>query len=198
MSLQLYVMRHGETEWSLSGQHTGRTDLPLTVRGEQEAKQLGSRVRDIEFSSIFVSPLQRARQTCELAGFGDRSQVESDLIEWDNGEYEGLTTAQIHESRPGWDIFRDGCPTGEMPYQVTERTERFIRSLHNLQGNVAIFTHGHFARSLVTRWIGIPLEFGTHFILGTAALSVLCYQHNPPHLPVIELWNSPGHLQGSI
>ena len=194
MALRLFIMRHGETKWSLSGQHTGLTDLPLTEQGEEEARQLGKRIRDVEFSSVFASPLMRASRTCQLAGLGEMAQHSPDLVEWDNGDYEGITTAQILSSRPGWDIFRDGCPAGEMPDQVSERADRFIRSTQSLQGNVALFTHGHFARALAARWIGMPVEYGTHFTLGTAAVSIVSHQHNPPHLPIIELWNWRGQL----
>ncbi len=194
MALRIFVMRHGETAWSLSGQHTGLTDLPLTARGEAEARALGERLGGLQFSKVLSSPLQRAKHTCELANLGQLAQVEADLVEWNNGDYEGVTTPQILETRPGWDQFRDGCPRGEMPNQISERADRIIRSLHGMQGNVAIFTHGHFARALAARWIRLPVEHATHFVLSTAAIGILSHQHNPPHLPVIELWNWRGHL----
>ena len=187
-------MRHGETAWSRSGQHTGLTDLPLTSQGEAEARDLGIRIREIDFASVLVSPLQRARQTCELANLGYQARETSDLVEWDNGDYEGMTTDEIVKTRPGWDLFRDGCSGGEMPYQVSERADRLIRSMRTSQGNVALFTHGHFARALAARWIGLPVEHATHFVLGTAAIGILSHQHNRPHLPVIELWNWRGQL----
>lgn len=194
MTQRLFIMRHGETDWSRSGQHTGRTDLPLTQRGEEEARQLGTRIRDVTFSQVFTSPLQRAQKTCEIAGLAGSARSDPNLIEWDNGQYEGLTTAQILEAHPGWDLYRDGCPGGELPAEVCQRASQFIQATRDMPGNIALFTHGHFARALATQWIGIPVKHGSNFVLGTAALSILAYQHNPPFLPIIELWNSQSKL----
>ncbi|MCA9218450.1 MAG: histidine phosphatase family protein [Planctomycetales bacterium] len=183
-------MRHGETAWSLSGQHTGRADIPLTAHGETEARQLGERIRSIQFDHVLTSPLQRARQTCELAGCGAHSQVEVDLIEWDNGEYEGQTHADVYKQRPDWNLFRDGCPNGEMPGEISDRADRLIERLKSLDGNVALFSHSHLGRVLVARWIGAPVQTGQHFILDTGSLSVLSYQRDHNDVPAIALWNS--------
>lgn len=190
MTLRLFVMRHGETQWSLSGQHTGRVDIPLTARGQEEARGIGERIRGIEFSSVFVSPLERARHTCELAGCGEQAQVEADLIEWANGDYEGRTRAEVCAQRPGWNLFRDGCPNGEMPEQISARADRLINRLKSVDGNVGLFTHSHFARVFAARWIGLPVEEAQHFLLNTGSLSVLCYESEHTDLPVIALWNS--------
>ena len=189
MTLRLYLMRHGETEWSKSGQHTGRADIPLTASGEDEARKLGARIRSIVFDHVLASPLQRARQTCELAGCGEHAETEPDLIEWDNGEYEGHTHADVFKQRPGWNLFRDGCPGGEMPDQISVRADRLIERLIALDGNVALFAHSHFGRALGARWIGSPVQTGEHLILNTASLSVLCYQHENSDVPAIESWN---------
>ncbi|QDV26459.1 histidine phosphatase family protein [Aureliella helgolandensis] len=190
MALRLYLMRHGETEWSLSGQHTGRVDIPLTVHGEHEARQLGQRLRAINFEQVWVSPLQRARQTCELAGCGEHAQSEADLTEWDNGDYEGHTHADVSREHPDWNLFRDGCPNGESPDQISARADRLIERLKQLDGNIALFSHSHFGRVLGVRWIGLPVQTGQHFILHTASLSVLCFQHERVDEPAIEAWNS--------
>lgn len=190
MSLRLFVMRHGETAWSRSGQHTGRADIPLTELGEQEARQLGIRIRDIQFAHVLTSPLQRARHTCTLAGQATNATAELDLIEWDNGDYEGQTPQQILALNPGWNLFRDGCPGGETPSEVVERVDRLIRSLRSMDGEVALFTHGHLGRVLAARWLGLPVENAEHFLFGTAGLSILEYQRDEVELPVIALWNS--------
>ncbi len=190
MSLRLYVIRHGTTEWSLSGQHTGRSDIELSEKGKAEAKGIAARTHNIEFSEVLVSPLQRARDTCELAGFSRLARTEADLIEWDNGDYEGLTAKEIRGSRPGWNLFRDGCPNGESPDEISVRVDRLIDSLTKMQGNVALFTHGHFGRSLAARWIGQPVEFGQYLLLDTASVSVLCYHRDNQEQPAILLWNS--------
>ena len=190
MSLRLYFIRHGETDWSLSGQHTSRTDIPLTARGEERARQLGKRLRDIQFTHVLTSPRQRARRTCELSGVGPAGVVEPDLAEWDYGEYEGQTSAAILLGRPTWNLFRDGCPGGESPAQISDRADRLIVRLRALEGKIALFSHGHFGRVLAARWIGLPVSEGRNFLLSTASLSILGY--DPSHLdtPVIELWNS--------
>jgi probable phosphoglycerate mutase len=193
MSQRLYLIRHGETEWSLSGRHTGRTDLPLTEQGEQNARQLGERLRAVRFTRVFTSPRQRARRTCELAGFGSVAAIELDLAEWDYGDYEGRRSADILQARPEWNIFRDGCPNGETPAQVSDRADRLIAHLRTLDGNVALFTHGHFGRVLGVRWIGMQVIEAQHFLLSTASLSVLGYEHDRADQPVIVLWNAASH-----
>lgn len=190
MSLRLYVIRHGATEWSRSGQHTGRSDIELTDVGRAEAKGIAARIQKIEFSEVFVSPLRRAKDTCDLAGLERQARIEDDLIEWDNGDYEGRTAKEIRESRAGWNVFRDGCPNGESPEQITMRADRLIDSLKKMQGNVALFTHGHFGRSFAARWIGQKVEFAQYLLLDTASVSVLCHHRDNPEQPAILLWNS--------
>lgn len=189
--LRLYLIRHGETEWSLSGQHTGRTDLPLTTHGEDEARQLAPRLRHIQFARVLTSPRQRARRTCELAGLGAAAETESDLAEWDYGDYEGKLTADVHKQRPGWNVFRDGCPGGEMPSAVSDRADRLIAHLCTLDGNVALFSHGEFACVLAARWIGLPVVKGQHFTVDAASLGILSYNPSHPEVRVIALWNAP-------
>ncbi len=190
MPLQLYLFRHGETEWSRSGRYTGRTDLPLTPRGESAAREVGVRIRNISFSHVLVSPLQRAQQTCKLAGLGQASVIDSDLTEWDNGDCEGRMPADILKSHPGWDLFRDGPPHGEMPAQISARADHLIARLRAMDGNVALFSHGHFLRVLAARWIGLSVRQAQHFLLNTASLSVLSYEHDCAGEPSIALWNS--------
>ncbi len=190
MMVRLFFMRHGETEWSLSGQHSGRADIPLTQQGEAEAQRLGVRIRAIKFDHVWTSPLQRAIQTCTLAGLSASAEIHDDLIEWDNGDYEGRTGKHISVERPDWNIFQDGCPNGEMPSQVAARADRMIHRLNGLRGNVAIFSHGHFGRVLGARWIGLSVEHASHFLLNTASVSVLCYAHDRVDQPAIALWNS--------
>jgi probable phosphoglycerate mutase len=190
MPLRLYLIRHGETEWSLSGQHTGRTDIPLIPRGEDAARKLGQRLREISFTRVLSSPLLRARRTCELAGLFPMAEIEPDLSEWDYGDYEGQTTAEIHRARPDWNLFQDGCPRGESPVQVSERADRVIARLRALEGDVAIFSHGHIGRVLGARWIGLPVEQAQHFLLGTASLSILGYEHPLAEESSIVLWNA--------
>jgi len=190
MTLRLFFMRHGETEWSLSGQYSGRADIPLTEHGADGARQLGQRIRSIPFDHVLTSPLKRARHTCELAGLSQQAKIETDLVEWDNGDYEGRTPAEILASRPGWNLFRDGCPNGEMPAQISARADRLINRLTDLDGNVALFSHSHLGRVLAARWIGLSVEHAQHFLLNTASLSVLCYEHDRTDEPAIALWNS--------
>jgi broad specificity phosphatase PhoE len=190
MLSHLYLMRHGETAWSLSGQHTSRTDIPLTEKGEQDARKLAERLRTVKFSHVFTSPLQRARRTCVLAGLGEVAEIEPDLVEWDYGDYEGQRPADIREARPGWNVFRDGCPGGESPAQVSERADRLIARLRTLEGNIAIFSHGHFGRVLAARWIGLQIRQAQHLLLSTASVSVLGYEHNLAEVPAIILWNA--------
>jgi broad specificity phosphatase PhoE len=188
--LSLYLFRHGQTEWSLSGQHTGRTDIPLTGQGEDEARALRPWVAPIKFTHVLTSPRQRARRTCELVGLGQVAQIEPNLAEWDYGDYEGKLSSDIRGTRPDWNIFRDGCPHGEMPAQVSDRADQLIAHLSTMSGNVALFSHGHFLPSLAARWIGLPIVEGQHLQLSTASLSILSF--NPSHrdIRVVALWNS--------
>jgi broad specificity phosphatase PhoE len=190
MPVKLYVVRHGETEWSLSGQHTGSTDIPLTAGGEEEAKRLAPWLSGISFSCALCSPRQRAQMTCELAGLGALAEIEPDLAEWDYGDYEGLRTPEILKERPGWNIFADGCPNGELPDQVSARADRLIRRLETLDGNVALFSHGHFSRVLTARWIGMPAIGGQRLMLDTGTLSILQDDPRHPENRVIALWNA--------
>ena len=189
-----YLGRHGETAWSLSGQHTGRTDLPLTERGERNARALGERLRGLVFARVFTSPLQRAVRTCELAGFGAMAEIDPDLVEWDYGQYEGRRTAEILAQRPGWQLFRDGCPGGESPDEVGARADRVMARARALKGNVLIFSSGHFLRVLAARWLGLDAAGGRYLLLSTASLSALGYEHNPAE-PVIRLWNETRHIE---
>ena len=198
MTLRLYIVRHGETEWSLSGQHTGRTDLALTARGEDEARALQPWLKHIQFARVLTSPLQRARRTCELAGFGAVAEVEPDLAEWAYGDYEGQLSRDIRKVRPGWSVFRDGCPNGEMPDQVAARAERLIGRLCAVDGSVALFSHGQFSRVVAAQWIGLRVIELQHFALGTASLSILSFDPAHPEVRVIELWNAaPAVLAGA-
>jgi broad specificity phosphatase PhoE len=189
----VYLARHGETAWSLSGQHTGLTDLPLTERGERNAHRLGERLRGMTFLKVFTSPLQRAARTCNLAGFGDAAEVDRDLVEWNYGRYEGRRTVEIHAERPEWQLFRDGCPGGETPEQVGGRADRVVSRLRAFQGGVLLFSSGHFLRVLTARWLGLAPAAGRYFLLGTASLSALGYEHGLPE-PVIRLWNDNHHV----
>jgi probable phosphoglycerate mutase len=189
---EVYLARHGETAWTISHQHTGRTDLPLTARGEDNAWGLHERLRGVVFDRVFVSPLRRARQTCLLAGFAEHAVAVADLTEWDYGKYEGLTTAEIRRERPGWSLFRDGCPGGESVTAVGARADRVIGRLRLTPGRTLVFGHGHFFRVLAARWVGLPPGDASRFVLGTAALSILSYEHGPED-PAIRLWNDDGH-----
>jgi|GEM_PF-16636 len=194
--LRLYLIRHGETEWSLSGRHTGRTDLPLTAQGEANARELGKALEGVPFAHVFTSPRQRARRTCELADLGPSVQLEADLAEWDYGDYEGRTTADIHLRDPDWNLYRDGSPHGETPAQALARADRLLARLRPLAGNVALFTHGQFSGVLAARWIGLPVVQAQHFPLGTASLSILSYAVHHPDVPVIERWNGTADANG--
>ena len=190
----VYLARHGETAWSLTGQHTGRTDLPLTARGERNARRLGDRLRSLAFAKVYTSPLQRAARTCELAGFGAAAEVDPDLVEWDYGQYEGRRTDEITAERPGWELFRDGCPGGESPEQVGVRADRIVERLRPVTGDVLVFSSGHFIRVLAARWVGGDrLAPGRKFMLTTASLSAVGYEHNLTR-PVIRLWNDDRHV----
>jgi probable phosphoglycerate mutase len=184
------MVRHGQTEWSLSGRHTGRTDLPLTEQGEDEARRLAPWLSAVQFTRVFTSPRQRARRTCELAGLGPRAEIEPDLAEWDYGDYEGRLTADIRSDRPDWSVLRDGCPGGETPAQVSARADRLITRLGAMSGNIALFSHGHFGLALAARWIGLPMLEGQHFWLGTASLSILGHNPTRPEIRVVKLWNA--------
>jgi probable phosphoglycerate mutase len=190
---QVYLARHGETEWSLSGQHTGTTDLPLTPRGEGNARRLGKLIGHVEFAEVWTSPLQRARRTCELAGYGSRAVVVHELVEWNYGQYEGRTTAQIRQSLPDWQLFRDGCPGGESPADVGRRADLVIARLRAAGGNVLVFSSGHFLRVLGARWLGLEPAAGRYLLLSTATLSIVGYEHNVGE-PVIRLWNDNRHV----
>jgi broad specificity phosphatase PhoE len=185
---KVYVVRHGETEWSLSGQHTGVTDVPLTENGRAVARRLGPILAEPSFALVLTSPLRRARETCELAGLGAHAVLEPDLKEWNYGEYEGLTPKQIHAKAPGWMVFRDGCPGGETPKEIGARVDRVIARVRATPGDVALFAHGHVFRVLVARWIGLPPGGGQHFLLDTATLNVLGYYRNSP---AVKIWNAP-------
>jgi broad specificity phosphatase PhoE len=189
----IYLARHGETSWSLSGQHTGVTDLPLTERGEQNARSLAGRLSGVTFGQVFTSPLRRARRTCELAGFGAVAAIDPDLVEWNYGEYEGVRTADILAKRPGWQLFRDGCPGGESPAQIGSRADRVVARLRAIAGNVLLFSSGHFLRVLSARWLGLEPGAGRYFVLSTASLSALGYEHDATE-PVIRLWNDTQHV----
>lgn len=187
--LQLYVIRHGETLWSLSGQHTGRTDLELIERGEDDARAIGRVLEQTAFDYVFTSPRVRARRTCELANIGPAAVLENALAEWDYGDYEGLRSAEICLQNPAWVLYRDGCPHGETPEQVRARADRLLARLRGLAGNVALFTHGQFSSVLAARWIGLPVVHAQHFPLGTASLGILSYALHHREVPVIEQWN---------
>ncbi len=189
-TLKLYLIRHGETEWSLSGQYTGRTDIPLTAHGEDAAREVGQRLRGIPFVHVLTSPLQRARQTCNLADLEPVPEIEPDLAEWDNGDDEGHTPGEILASRPDWNLFRDGSPNGESPAQISDRADRLIAHLRTLDGHVALFSHSHFCRVLAARWIGLTVGQAEPFLLSTGSVSVLCYAHDREDQPAIALWNA--------
>ena len=184
--MNVFVMRHGETAWSVSGRHTSATDLPLTDEGRRVAERLRPVLAREAFARVFVSPMRRARETCELAGLGNAAVIDPELAEWNYGEYEGLTPEQIHEQAPDWLVFRDGCPGGETPEQVSARVDRVIARVRAVDGNVALFAHGHVLRVLVARWIGFPLSAGAHFLLDTGALCILSYYYK---LPAVRVWN---------
>jgi broad specificity phosphatase PhoE len=190
----IYLARHGETAWTLSGQHTGLTDIPLTARGERNACRLQIRLRGLQFAKVLTSPLQRALRTCDLAGFGSVAEVDHDLAEWDYGEYEGRITAEIHKERPDWRLFRDGCPGGETAKNVAQRADRIITRVRRVNGNVLIFSSAHFLRVLAARWLGLSPEMGRCFVLSTASISALGYEHDLSE-PVIQLWDDTRHVE---
>ena len=194
MTLRVYLVRHGETAWSLSGQHTGRTDIPLTKRGEQKARELGQRLGTVKFSRVLTSPRQRARRTCELA-LGTMPEIEPDLAEWDYGDYEGQRSADIRKTGADWNIFRDGCPGGESPAQISARVDGLIDRLKPMNGNVGLFSHGHLGRVLAARWIGLPIIEAQHFVLNTASVSILGFEHDRADMPAILLWNACSEVE---
>lgn len=189
----IYLARHGETAWSISGQHTGLTDLPLTARGERNATRLGERLKGMQFAKVLTSPLQRASLTCKLAGFGGVAVVDPDLVEWDYGSFEGRKTSEIYADHPHWQLFRDGCPGGESPDQVAARADRVIARVKALSADVLLFSSGHFLRMLAARWLQMEPQGGRYFLLSTASLSTLGYEHGVAE-PVIKLWNDTRHV----
>ena len=192
---EIYLARHGETAWTISRQHTGRTDIPLLEQGEKDAIRLGQRLEGVMFTKVLVSPLGRARRTCELAGFGDKAEVDPELHEWEYGNYEGRRTADIRAERPDWYLFRDGCPGGESVAAIGDRADRVIARLRAIDGHVLIFSHGHFLRVLAARWLGLLAGDARLFLLSTAALSILGYEHNLEE-PAIRMWNDNRHVLG--
>ena len=187
------LARHGETAWTITRQHTGATDLPLTERGERDARRLGHRLSHHTFDRVFTSPLKRATRTCELAGFGNAAEVDRLLVEWNYGKYEGRTSAEIRRERPDWELFLDGCPGGETPGDVSNRADRMIERIRAAPGNVLLFSSGHFLRVVAARWLNIEASLGGHLLLSTASLSILGYEHDLLH-PVIRLWNDTEQL----
>jgi broad specificity phosphatase PhoE len=186
--VNVFAIRHGETAWSLTGQHTGTTDIPLTDNGRRRAERMRPVLARNAFELVLCSPMQRARETCELAGLGDKAAIDSDLVEWNYGEYEGLTPKQIREVAQDWLIFRDGCPGGEAPEQVGARVDRVIARSRAVDGDIALFAHGHVLRVLAARWIGLPAGGGQHFLLDTGTLCVLGYYRE---IPAVRIWNEP-------
>jgi probable phosphoglycerate mutase len=189
---RLYLARHGDTAWTDSHQHTGRTDLPLNKRGEEHARQLGGQLQQFSFARVFTSPLQRAAKTCALAGFGDGAEVDHDLIEWDYGRLEGTLTSEVQKERPGWELYRDGCPGGESPEDVAMRADRFIARVHGVAGDVLAFSSGHIIRMIAARWLGLPPVAGRFFFCDPASVGVLGFEHDSREQPIVRLWNYVG------
>jgi broad specificity phosphatase PhoE len=190
----VYIVRHGETTWSLTGRHTGLTDILLTHRGEREALLIGERLKGLRFPHVFTSPLQRAARTCELAGFAAAAKADADLVEWNYGDYEGRRTDDIHLERPGWQLFRDGCPGGESVAAIGVRADRVISRLRAIHGEILVFSHAHFGRVLTARWLGLDPSAGRLFVFDTGAISVLGYEHNLAE-PAIHVWNDRDHIR---
>lgn len=188
---KIYLIRHGETEWTISGQHTGTTDIPLTENGIKQAHRLAKRLKDREFRAVFASPMLRSRQTCEIAGFSDEAVFDPNLVEWNYGAYEGLTSQQIHAQDPQWNIFQNGAPDGESVEDIQHRTARVLKTVQAIPGDVAIFSHGHFLRSLAVRFIDLSIIKGRHFILFPASICILAHENASP---AISLWNDISHL----
>lgn len=195
---RLYLIRHGETEWSLSGQHTGRTDLPLTPNGVDEARELGRYIQELNFSQVLSSPLKRALETCALVGLDRVPEIAPDLAEWDYGDYEGRRSVDIHQERPDWNIFQDGCPQGETPAQVSARADRVMARLQKMTGHVALFSHGHFSSVLAVRWIGLNVVEGRHFSLKPTSIGVLSFDPHHAAVPTIALWNTSFHKKRNL
>jgi broad specificity phosphatase PhoE len=190
----VYAARHGDTAWTVSGQHTGLTDLPLSQSGEINASRLGDRLRGLNFARVFTSPLQRASRTCQLAGFGSLAEIDPDLVEWNYGQYEGRRSAEILAERPDWQLFRDGCPGGESPTQISERADRVVKCVRSISGDVLLFSSGHFIRVLAARWLALGAgAAGKYLLLSPSSLSALSYEHNLSN-PVIRLWNDDHHV----
>ena len=187
---QVYLVRHGETAWSLSGQHTGSTDIPLTAHGEDEARALVPLLKHLHFAAVLTSPRERARRTCALAGLESNAEIDQNLAEWDYGDYGGQRTVDIRKGRPNWNVFRDGCPHGEMSGQASDRADRLIAQLSAVGGNVALFSHGQFGCVLAARWTGLKVLEAQHFTLGPATISILSYNPSHPDVRVIALWNA--------
>lgn len=187
---KVYLIRHGETEWSRDKKHTGLTDLPLTENGESEAEWLIKRLEGLSFKKVFVSPLQRALTTCKIAGFEEGSEVMEELLEWDYGKYEGMTSSEIHKIDPDWSIFTKGAPEGESVGDVGQRAHRAISRIREVGGDVALFSSGHFLRSLAMRWLGLPIQNGSQFSLSTASVSILGYEHG---IAALLQWNEVTH-----
>jgi probable phosphoglycerate mutase len=185
---RLFLIRHGDTDWTDSHQHTGRTDISLNARGEEKARRLGTLLAKENFVHVFTSPLIRARRTCELAGFADVAEVNADLVEWDYGDYEGLTTTEIHRRNPHWNLFQDGVPNGESPEQVAARAERFVERVRSFEGDVAAFSSGHIIRMIAARWLSLSPHAAQYFYTATASKGILGYEHNREQ-PVVLLWN---------
>jgi broad specificity phosphatase PhoE len=188
---QIFLIRHGETEWSLSGQHTGTTDIPLTKKGEKEAHLLGKRLKTYSFEHVLTSPLRRAQQTCEIADLSQQAEIDPDLAEWNYGAYEGLTTSEIWKTEPDWNIFLKGAPGGESLAAISSRIHRVLERLTECKGDIAIFSHGHFLRALATRWLNLPIREGKGLLLSPASLSILGFERQNP---VLALWNDVSHL----
>ena len=186
---RLFVTRHGDTDWTDSRQHTGRTDLPLNKHGEVRARELSERLHQFSFASVFTSPLQRASKTCELTGFGAVGEIDADLVEWDYGRFEGKTTEEILKEHPGWELFRDGCPGGESPENVAQRADRFIARVNRIAGDVLAFSSGHIIRMIAARWLGLPPAAGRFFYCRPASVGVLSFEHNNFDEPIIGVWN---------
>ena len=186
---QLFLARHGDTAWTDSRKHTGRTDVPLNELGEERARQLGERLKSFSFVRVFTSPLQRASKTCDLAGFGKVAEVDPDLVEWDYGSFEGMLTVDILKKRPGWELFRDGSPGGESPEDVAARADRFVAKVQSLVGDVLAFSSGHVIRMIAARWLGLVPSAGRAFFCRPASVGVLGYEHESRHEPVLRLWN---------
>ncbi len=186
---RIFLIRHGDTDWSDSHQHTGHTDIPLNIKGETHARELSSRLEGESFTRVFTSPLSRARRTCELSGFSEHAEIDSDLIEWDYGDYEGLRSDEIHRIRPDWELFRDGAPHGESPEQAASRADRFLNKVRGIEGTIAAFSSGHIIRMIGARWLNLPPETGRFFYTATASISIIGYEHNRDQ-PVLLLWNS--------